>query len=285
METLPLLIRPDELDDALAGRDAPRVIDCQASLADPDAGRRAWLEGHIPGAVHLDLETDLSAPRTEATGRHPLPSPGRLRGRLGVLGITPDQPVVVYDDAGGAFAVRCWWLLRWLGHREVAVLDGGLSAWKAAGGRVEDGEPEVERRAYRTKGAAMPEVGSKMVRAAVAVGRIRLIDARGAPRFRGEEEPIDPVAGHVPGAVNRPFTDNLDEQGRWRSPDALRQRFEPLLAGFEPEQAVHMCGSGVTACHNLFAMELAGLTGSALYAGSWSEWIRDPERPVAEGDE
>lgn len=285
MTDWPMLIDAETLARRLKAGERPVIIDCQASLDDPPAGPRAWQESHIPGAVHAHLEEDLSGPKTETSGRHPLPNPATFARCMALWGITPESPVVVYDDTGGAFASRCWWLLRWMGQSSVSLLDGGLSAWKEQGGELETGEVNVTETNHFPLGSKMPTVNTEEVDEKRQLGAFRLIDARGVPRFRGEKEPIDPVAGHIPGAANRPFLDNLDDNGRWRSPDELRARFEPLLPDAGPEGVAHMCGSGVTACHNLFAMEYAGLKGSALYAGSWSEWVTDPKRPVATGEE
>ncbi|MDQ2070665.1 sulfurtransferase [Natronospira bacteriovora] len=258
-----------------------RFIDCQASLADHLQGRRDWLSGHLPGAVHLDLEQDLSGTITAETGRHPLPRPEDLEMALGRSGIHPAQPLVAYDNDGGIFAVRCWWLLRWLGHQNVRVLDGGLEAWRVAGGVVETGPVRTEPTTYRGQREAMPSLSTESLQRGLGQQALLLLDARSGERFRGEKEAIDPVAGHIPGAINHPFAHNLDEQGRWRTPAELKTLYQTLIGDWPVNTVVHMCGSGVTACHNLFAMEYAGLGGSALYAGSWSEWIRDPARPVA----
>ena len=261
------------------------IFDCRSVLSDPLAGPHMYAETHIPGARYLHLERDLSSPVTPESGRHPLPDPLSLAEKLGHAGVGEGTQVVAYDDAGGAYAARIWWLLRWLGHGESAVLNGGWQQWLKEGRRTDSLIPAPDPRrilysgAERDRWLSTPEV----------LERVRgrkpglLIDARGPARFRGEEEPIDPVAGHVPGAVNLPFTGNLAPDGRFSSPAVLRQRFEAALDGARPEQVVSMCGSGVTACHNLLAMELAGMKGARLYAGSWSEWIRDPERPVAQG--
>ena len=259
------------------------LFDCRSTLSDPEAGPRAYAAGHIPGARYLHLDRDLSGPKTPDTGRHPLPDPQRLAETLGKAGVDRHVQLVGYDDAGGAYAARLWWLARWLGHERVAVLDGGWQRWVKEGRPVTAQVPHPVPRGFgspRIKGEAWVTTAEvlEMVR-----GRKRglLLDARGPARYRGEEEPIDPVAGHVPGAVNLPYAGNVAEDGRFLNPDALRRRLEQALGGLRPEQAVCMCGSGVTACHNLLAMEVAGLTGARLYAGSWSEWIRDPARPVA----
>ncbi|HET7175789.1 MAG TPA: sulfurtransferase [Gammaproteobacteria bacterium] len=261
------------------------LFDCRASITDPEAGPKAYAAGHIPGARHIHMERELSSPITPETGRHPLPDPQRLAAILGRGGVGADSQVVAYDDFQGAYAARLWWLLRWLGHRPVAVLNGGWQQWLKEERPVSTAMPTpvVKKFPYKgvTEDATMP-VGDvlELVR-----GRKHglLLDARGPARFRGEEETVDPVAGHVPGAVNLPFAGNMAEDGRFRNPAELRRRLEQTLAGTRADQAVFMCGSGVTACHNLLAMEIAGLKGGRLYPGSWSEWIRDPTRPVARG--
>jgi thiosulfate/3-mercaptopyruvate sulfurtransferase len=284
------LIGAAALSERLSGRneaDRPVLIDCSFDLSDPGAGERAWREGHLPGAHYLHLDRDLADHTPPADGRsrgrHPLPSREAFAATLGRLGVTPATPVVVYDRQDAAFAARAWWMLRWLGHREVAVLDGGLTAWTAAGGALtSDLPPQPQATApYPIGEPLVPTVQADVLLA--GLGRVRLIDARAAERFRGEVEPLDPVAGHIPGALNRPYKHNLDAQGRFLDAAALRAAFEPLLGGRPASEAVHQCGSGVTACHNLLAMEAAGLGGAALYPGSWSEWCADPLRPVARG--
>ena len=261
-----------------------RVFDVRFDLARPDAGEAAWREGHLPGAHYLHLDRDLSAKDGVPAlcgGRHPLPTREVFAATAARLGLTPDTPVVLVDAQGGMFAARAWWMLRWIGARDVLVLDGGLAAWRAAGGALEPGEV-----APATPGPAWPlgpePEGLRLTADALAaqLGRVALLDARAPERYRGDVEPLDPVAGHIPGALNRPFSANLGPDGRFLPPEALRAAFQGL-AGARP--VVHQCGSGVTACHNLLAMAVAGLPGGALYAGSWSEWCRDPARPVAQG--
>ncbi|MEJ2344032.1 MAG: sulfurtransferase [Gammaproteobacteria bacterium] len=261
-----------------------RVFDCRFSLADPSAGERAYGEGHIAGARYAHLDRDLSGPVTAGSGRHPLPDVDTFLRRLRGWGVGNDTQVVVYDDVGGAVAARLWWLLRWVGHGQVAVLDGGIDAWRRTGGGLATATPAGG--AGDLEGAADDQewLSSVQVQGALADDFITLVDARGAERFRGEEEPIDPVAGHVPGAVSRPYALNLGRDGRFLEPGELLCQFQQLCGAVDPREVVHMCGSGVTACHNLLAMEHAGLHGSRLYAGSWSEWIRDPARPVARGE-
>lgn len=267
--------------EALAALEgAALILDCRFNLADTAAGERAYAESHLPGALYAHLDRDLSSPIRAQSGRHPLPDPAWLYAKLVAAGLTAKRQVVVYDDAGGAIAARAWWLLRWLGHEAVAVLDGGWQAWVEAGQALESDRAQRlsadQPIPVTTDGAQLIEVQ------ALASAEVLLVDARAAERYRGEVEPIDAIAGHVPGAINAPLTDNL-QGGRFLAPERLRERWSALLAGRDAGSVVHMCGSGVTACHNLLAMEHAGLAGSRLYAGSWSEWIRDPKRPLATG--
>ncbi|PZO64875.1 MAG: sulfurtransferase [Pseudoxanthomonas suwonensis] len=266
------------------------VMDCRFSLAalpegGPDAGRRQYRQGHIPGARYAHLEDDLSDMRVRGAGRHPWPDAAAFAQWLGAAGIGTDTQVVAYDAGDGAFAARLWCLLQLFGHRAVAVLDGGFAAWTAAGQPVESGDgppPNADASAYPGQFDHRRIVDADGVRAALQRGDV-LLDARAAERFRGTLEPIDAVAGHVPGAVNRPYSLNLAD-GRFRSADELEAAFSTLLAGRQPQHAIVMCGSGVTACHHLLAMAHAGLEGARLYAGSWSGWISDPSRPIATGD-
>lgn len=261
------------------------VVDCRFTLTDPPAGRAAYLRGHIPGARYAHLDDDLARRPNADEGRHPLPDRPRFASTLGRWGVGPDDMVVAYDDGNGAIAARLWWLLGWIGHERRAVLDGGFAAWQEAGLPVEQTTPHVRSRRYRP---AQPEsagtVATSEIAAAQAAGCV-LVDARAAPRYRGEQEPIDPKAGHVPGALNRPFSENVTAAGRFRPAAELRAELEELLGGRGPDRLIAMCGSGVTACHLLLAMEAAGLSGGRLYAGSWSEWIRDPARPIKTGAE
>jgi thiosulfate/3-mercaptopyruvate sulfurtransferase len=266
------------------------VLDCRFDLAAPDAGRAAYLRSHIPGARYVDLNRDLSAPVAAASGRHPLPDPIALDAFFRGLGVVRDTQAVVYDESNSSFAARAWWLLRWLGHPKVAVLDGGMSAWLREGGATESGEPRrpaAGRSAAGTGSTAQVDrraaLGADELVAALENPRTLLIDARAPERYRGAVEPIDPVAGHVPGAVNHPFSTNLRDDGRFLPPAELERRWRDRLGEASPADVIVMCGSGVTACHNLLALERAGLPGARLYAGSWSEWIRDPRRPVARG--
>ncbi len=262
------------------------IVDCRFQLSDTEAGRRMYAQGHIPGARYAHLDEDLSSPITPASGRHPLPAAHDMAARLRAWGVNPDSQVVCYDDAGGAIAGRLWWLLRWLGHRAGAVLDGGIQAWQDAGGQLESVAPQVRPGNFSAQPDTALGLSTEQVMAIVDGKREDcLLDARGATRYRGDEEPLDRVAGHIPGALNLPFAENLGPDGRFLAPERLRERFRARIGERDPQHVVHSCGSGVTACHNMLAMEVAGLEGSRLYPGSWSEWIADPARPVARGDE
>ena len=282
---LPPLIDAHAAAAAIAG--GARAVDCRFDVVAPGAdtsrGEHDWAASHLPGAVYAHLDRDLADLSVKGRGRHPLPSETAFAASLARWGIGPDTPVVAYDDGSGAMAARLWWLLRLAGHRDVAVLDGGIAAWRAAGLPEESGAPAVAPEVHPVRFDASAIATSDQVLALASDPSQVLLDARAAPRFRGEVEPIDPVAGHVPGALNRPFQDNLGADGRFKPPAALRAEFETLLAGRGANHAVLMCGSGVTACHNLLAMAHAGLDGARIYAGSWSEWIVDPARPVARG--
>lgn len=260
-----------------------RVIDCRFDLGQPAAGEAAWAEGHIPGALYAHLDRDLSGPTTAQTGRHPLPAPAAFGATVQRWGVEPFTQVVAYDEANGMYAARLWWLLRWLGHERVAVLDGGLKAWIAAGGRVDRSSSEPRATTFTPRPHQERAVDAAFVQQVLAAGSHLLVDARAPDRYAGRVEPIDAVAGHVPGAVNFPFQQNLGADGRFLAPAELAARWRTLLGGRPSAQVVCMCGSGVTACHNLLALEVAGLAGARLYPGSWSEWIRDPARPVARG--
>src|SRR5574343_1646844 len=256
------------------------VVDVRHQLSDTAYGERAYAAGHIPVAVFLHCDRDLSGPMTGSNGRHPLPDPEKLARRLGDIGIDSTTQVVVYDDAHGMIAGRLWWLLRWLGHDAVALLDGGLQAWQAAGGTLTDVVPTPVPRVFVAR-LQNTLVKADYVLECIETPHMHLVDARSADRFRGENETIDPVGGHIPGAVNRFFRDNLAADGRFKPAAQLRAEWLALLAGIAPERVVHQCGSGVSACHNQLAMAVAGLSGSRLYAGSWSEWCADAARPVA----
>lgn len=276
------LISVDELAGHLTDSDWC-VIDCRHDLANPNFGRSAYIDGHLPGALFLHLDQDLSGARNGSNGRHPLPDPLVLAERLGACGIDRHTQVVGYDDAGGMYAARLWGLLRWLGHDRVAVLDGGYRAW------CDDARPVTTELRQPIPCRFEASVQPVMVDVAHVSSHLDdpsmlIVDARSPDRFRGENETLDPVGGHIPGAINRFFRDNLAPDGRFKPAGELRSAFLSVLAGREPGLAVHQCGSGVTACHNLLAMEHAGLPGSRLYAGSWSEWCADPGRPVATGN-
>jgi len=256
-----------------------RILDCRYLLNDPGFGVASYRRGHIPGSIYLDLAEDLSSPITARTGRHPLPAVDQFAETVGKWGVADDSIVIAYDDGPGAMAARCWWLLRWFGHQSVYVLDGGLDAWVEAGGVLVDGTESYPMAKFtgRPRQNNWTDADTLMQ---VMDDPVRLIiDARENKRFLGLEEPIDRIAGHIPSAINRPFQHNLSG-GRFKSAKILKQEFIDLIGSISPNQVIHSCGSGVTACHNLLAMEVAGLHGSQLYAGSWSEWITDPNRPV-----
>lgn len=279
------LIAPQQLAERL-GAPTLVILDCRFALEDADYGQRSYAEGHIAGAHFADLERDLGGPVDKGvTGRHPLPEPVQLVERLRSWGIDNHSEVVLYDDGPGAFAARAWWLLAWLGKRDgVFILDGGLKAWHAAGLPLSLDAPDRREGSFSGQPDPHLVVDAEQLGQQLGEPALTLLDARALPRFRGEVEPIDPVAGHIPGACCAAFTDNLDAQGRFLSAEQLRQRFAAMLGERQPEALVAYCGSGVTACHNLFALSLAGYPLARLYAGSWSEWITDAQRPVATGD-
>jgi thiosulfate/3-mercaptopyruvate sulfurtransferase len=259
-----------------------RVIDCRFDLMRPEKGRTEYLAGHIPGAVYADLDRDLAAPVTADSGRHPLPDPADFKTTLEGWGIDADTQVIAYDYASGALAARLWWMLRWIGHPQVAVLNGGLQAWCANDGELETAAPDYPA----TEFSASPDHGrvttTDEISSTISEGRdLHLVDARDRPRYAGQAEPIDTVAGHVPGAMNLPFSESINADGSWKSPDELRQLWVGLLGSASPPPFSVMCGSGVTACHLVLAADIAGLDEPRVYIGSWSEWIRDASRPVA----
>lgn len=267
----------ERLDDAVV------VIDCRFKLDDTSWGEREYERSHIAGASYAHLDRDLSGPKSGSNGRHPLPDPRTLAATFGRFGITRGAQVVAYDQDNGMFASRLWWMLRWLGHDAVAVLDGGFAKWTREGRPTRTG---VEPRAAATFTAALRDdmrVDAATVAARAGSPGAVLLDARAPQRFRGEVEPLDKVAGHIPGASNVFFEDNLNDRGVFRSPEELRTRLSGAIGGAAPRDVVCYCGSGVTACHNLLALEHAGLTGAKLYAGSWSEWCSDSSRPVEKG--
>lgn len=259
------------------------IVDCRFDLMKPAAGEAAYASGHIPGARYAHLDRDLSSPITPTTGRHPLPDPEALALKLGTWGVSNTSTVVAYDADNGMFAARLWWLLRWLGQDRAAVLDGGLKAWLQAQGPMSIERHVASEAVFTARRCDDMVVSANEVAARVVRADWRVLDARADERYRGEVEPIDAVAGHIPGARNHPFALNLNANGQFLPPAELSARYRNSLTGVGPEQTIAMCGSGVTACHTLLALEVAGMRGAKLYAGSWSEWIRDPQRPVARG--
>jgi thiosulfate/3-mercaptopyruvate sulfurtransferase len=279
------LISVDDLATHLADPEWV-VVDCRFKLMKPGAGREAYHAGHIPGAFYADLDQDLASAVSAASGgRHPLPEVGALCDLFARWGVGADSMVVVYDDLGGAVSARLWWLFRWMGHSRVALLDGDLRAWKAAEQPLSTDVPEYVKVSAAPAAVGrpgnMPVVTVTQLEAGLDDGSVVLLDARTPERFFGEQEPLDRAAGHIPGAINAPFQGNLEPDGRFQPVDELRARYESMLGSDTPEQLVCMCGSGVTACHTLLALEIAGITGASLYVGSWSDWVSSPERPIA----
>jgi len=262
------------------------ILDCRAELTDPNAGGAAFAAGHIPGAQHADSDRDLSdkspGPNGEFRGRHPLPTVDHFIETLRGWGVYPNSQVIAYDAHGGMFAARVWWMLRWVGHKSVAVLDGGLPAWEILGGELTQSVINRPRGSITRQASLVSSVSADDVLANLSARARVVLDARAADRFRGENETIDPVAGRIPGAKNRWFKDNLQADGKFKSPDLLRSEYSALINS--PESTIMQCGSGISACHNLLAMEIAGLPGAMLYPGSWSEWSSDPARPIAVGE-
>ena len=258
------------------------IFDCRHELMNPEAGARAYAQSHLPGARFAHSETDLAGPKTGRNGRHPLPHPDAFMAWLGRNGVDSSKQVVAYDFAAGSASARLWWMLRWVGHERVAVLDGGWEGWIEAGLPTTAEQPRIAPTTF--KGAPRPTwVDVAFVQSHLDDPSVVVLDARTPERFQGLMEPIDPVAGHIPGARNRLFKENLNADGRFKPPHELKQAFLNVLGSVRPEQVVHQCGSGVSACSNLLAMEIAGLGGSRLYPGSWSEWVADRSRPVAKG--
>jgi thiosulfate/3-mercaptopyruvate sulfurtransferase len=268
------LISASQLQEQLAD---VLLIDCRHDLANPQAGRLAYAECHLPGAHFLHLDDDLSGFKTGTNGRHPLPDPQVLADKLASLGVSRHRRVVAYDAQGGMYAARLWWLLRWLGHAQAQVLDGGMAAWQGA--LVKDFPKPIDAEFIAELRPDLM-VGVKEVLENIQVPVFTVVDARSPARFMGEGETLDPVAGHIPGAINRFFQNNLQQDGRFKPAEVLKAEWLVVLAGVEAGQTVQQCGSGVTACHNLLALEVAGLAGARLYAGSWSEWCADAARPV-----
>lgn len=260
------------------------IFDTRHDLMDAAKGPREYAQGHIPGAMFLSIDHDLSAPKTGTNGRHPLPTQQDFAARMAALGATRGKQFVIYDGSGGMYAARLWWMLRWIGAERVALLDGGFAKWTAEGRPVATDAPAPRPAPNDFTPVPGLTVDAGYVLAHARDGAHALVDARAADRYRGDVEPIDPVAGHIPGAVNRFWQKNLGADGTFKPPAELRNDYAALLGALPPSALLHQCGSGVTACHNLFAMELAGLTGSKLYPGSWSEWVADPKRPVARGE-
>ena len=258
-----------------------RVFDCRHDLAKPELGEQQYRESHIPGALFAHLDRDLSARKTGSNGRHPLPEPQDFEKWLEHTGLTPNDQAVCYDAGPGSMAARLWWMLRWIGHDNVAVLDGGFAKWTKEGREVTVDVPLFTPFNYPIK--LRSEFAADVRTVEKQLGKSVLLDARAPARYRGEQEPIDPVAGRIKGAKNRFNMDNLTPDGVFKKSEALRKEFESVLGSRPPEQVIHYCGSGLAACHNLLAMEVAGLKGGKLYAGSWSEWSRDPKRPQERG--
>jgi thiosulfate/3-mercaptopyruvate sulfurtransferase len=294
------LISAEQLQALMQDGQPLRVFDCSFELMQPHAGKQYYLKSHIPGAIYADLETALSARHgvpgahgvltatgadaPASGGRHPLPNREKFATWLSSVGMPNGVQAVVYDRNGANYCGRLWWMLKWAGHDKVAVLDGGLQAWQTAGGSVNSGEEPAHFQAnFLLRPSLTALVDAQTVSQQLGRPAQTLVDARAAPRFRGEVEPLDPVAGHIPGALNRPFNQNLTPDGKFKPADQIRSEFSALLAGRDPATVVHHCGSGVSAIPNLLAMEVAGLGRTALYAGSWSDWCSDPSRPVAQG--
>ncbi|NRF67625.1 sulfurtransferase [Aquincola sp. S2] len=278
------LISAAELKALLATSPDVLVCDCSFDLTEPQAGARAFAAAHVPGAVYVHVDKDLSAAKTGLNGRHPLPERAWFAARMAELGVNQSTWVIACDNAGGMYAARLWWMLRWIGHAGVRVLDGGVPAWRAAGGEMESGAA-VARPAgdLALRPSLVEMVDFAELRSTLGRGRRLIVDARAADRFRGENETLDPVAGHIPGAANRFFRDNLGADGAFKPAAQLRAEWLEVMAGRAPTDLVQHCGSGVTGCHNLLAMEAAGLSGARLYPGSWSEWCAQPGAPVAIG--
>lgn len=276
----PILVTTAELEKHL-GDPGWIVFDTRHDMGDVGKGRRAYAEGHVRGAYFLHVDDDLSGAKTGKNGRHPLPDLATFAAKIAASGVTPATQVVVYDDLGGNFAVRLWWMLRWLGHERVALLDGGYPLWEKEKRPTATDVPAPRQGDFKPRPHLGDVVDTPFVERFREDPSIRLVDARAPERFAGLKEPIDPVAGHIPGAVNRFWQKNLDSDGRFKPPEQLKREYAEFLGETKPAQVVHMCGSGVTACHNMFAMALAGMPQGRLYVGSWSEWVADRSRPVA----
>lgn len=279
------LISAANLQECIRDNSGIVIVDCRFELSHPAAGRRMYREGHIPNAVYADLDQDLAGPVTASTGRHPLPDWAEFVRKLGEWGIDQETPVVIYDQAEGAYAARLWWMLAWLGKSNVALLNGGYAHWLEAGYPVTKTAPAPVKREFEARPGQQSTIGTKELRDALTGDSPPLlVDARGSARFSGEVEPIDARAGHIPGACNLPFTQNLGPDGLWKAPSELRAVWERATGQEAGSSWISMCGSGVTACHLAFAAKIAGISPPRLYIGSWSEWIRDPGRPIATGN-
>jgi thiosulfate/3-mercaptopyruvate sulfurtransferase len=265
------------------------VVDCRHQLTDVSYGREAYAGGHIPGAFFLHVDDDLAGPKYgpdgRFRGRHPLPDRNALVRRLAAIGMKPETTLVAYDDGDSMYAARLWWLMLWLGHSRVAVLDGGLKGWCGRGYPLSTDVPQCSRPAvFEARAPLVGTIDANTLMSTLGSGRYLVLDARGADRYRGDIEPMDSKAGHIPGARNRPFRQNLTDGDRFKPSAELRDDFAAIIADMPMERVVHQCGSGVSACHNILAMAVAGIDGTLLYPGSWSEWSSDPQRPVAIGD-
>lgn len=260
------------------------IFDCRFLLKDPEGGLKKFNQGHIPGAQFADMDKDLASPMTATSGRHPLPDPNEFIKKLQSWGLNNSSQIICYDDMSGAFAARMWWLLKWLGHNDVAVLDGGIDKWTASGLALEKDVKQQEAGTFSGQANNAMWVDVEFVQKELEKNKINLLDARSDERFTAKDTKTDPVAGHVPGAISFPFAGNLSKQGVFLSADELQQRFAPIVSNTKNKEVINMCGSGVTACHNLLAMSIAGQPLTRLFVGSWSEWIKDKSRPVATGE-
>jgi thiosulfate/3-mercaptopyruvate sulfurtransferase len=261
------------------------IFDCRCDVKDSAYGIQAYTEGHIPNSIFVDIDSDLASEKTVTSGRHPLPDADTLSEKLSQWGLNSSKQAVVYDDAGGAFAGRMWWVLKWLGHTNVAVLDGALGGWMASGGKLTDGNTVFERSVFTSNTQDDMYVSINDVEDAQYKMDKLIIDARSKERYLGIKDPVDPIAGHVPGAISYPLGQNLDKKGHFKSAEELKHSFSKLIGETESSDIISMCGSGITACHNILALEIAGIRGIKLYVGSWSEWIMDKSRPIATIDD
>ncbi len=276
------LIQCEDLNNHI-GDEGWLIFDCRFNLADPAKGERLYAESHIPGSIYAHLDERLSSPITPHSGRHPMPDPASFNAWLSACGVTAQTQIVVYDDTFGAMATRLWWLMKCLGHRKVALLDGGWQAWSNGQYALDSQAPRLRPSNFNLKMNGSFLFDTEKVMANLKTNEYLIIDVRAKERFLGENEPIDPVAGHIPGAINMPLTENLDDSGFYKPVDVLREMYSPVCDQWSELKQVYMCGSGVTACHSVLAMTIAGFAMPKLYTGSWSEWIRDPARPVATG--